>query len=62
MNKMKKALFVFFVGVGVSFGIAGSASALVPCEACYAWLEECQNGDQTACNNYYKPIHRCSGC
>ncbi|MES2038979.1 hypothetical protein ACO0LD_14960 [Undibacterium sp. Ji83W] len=62
MSKVKKALFTFFVGVGISFGIAGSASALVPCETCYAWYEECQNGNQDSCNNFFNPRYRCAGC
>lgn len=62
MSKMKKALFTFFVGVGISFGFAGSASALIPCEACIAWYEECQNGDQNSCTLFHKPIYRCAWC
>ncbi|PXX39795.1 hypothetical protein [Undibacterium pigrum] len=62
MSKMKKALFTFFVGVGISFGFAGSASALIPCDACIAWYEECQNGDQNSCALFNKPLYRCSWC
>ncbi len=62
MSKMKKALFTFFVGVGIAFGFAGSASALIPCETCVAWFEACQNGDQSSCTLFYTPRYRCAGC
>lgn len=56
MSKLKKAVFVFGLGIGLAMS---NAWALPDCDTCAAYKADCDAGDSSACTFFIR--YSCGG-